>query len=191
MSGLTTACPPPAPAVERLAWPITLLAYGCRFGLAVVFLMAALSKLAGPHEFSDRLLLHSKMPHWLGVGVVAVLPWLELTCGICLALGYAVREAALILAVLLVLFVVYLLAFAGETPCGCFVFLPAMSKPSPMWVQLVRDAVLLAMAAMVMWKYPGDSHQLKSVAKEVPAEGRLDGQPPPKNTAHPDEAKSG
>jgi putative oxidoreductase len=154
MNGTTTACPPPAPAVDRLAWPMKLLAYGCRFVLAAVFLMAALSKLANPHEFSDRLLLHSHIPHGLGVVVVAVLPWLELTCGICLALGYAVREAALILTVLLVLFVVYLLAFAGETPCGCFVFMPAASKSSPMWLQLVRDVVLLIAAGIVIWKHP-------------------------------------
>lgn len=154
MSGTTTASPSPAPAVDRPAWPITLLAHGCRFALAAVFLMAALSKLANPYEFSDRLLLHSSLPHGLGLVVVAVLPWLELTCGICLALGYAVREAALILAVLLVLFVVYLLGFAGETPCGCFVFMPAASRSSPMWVQLVRDAVLLATAVVIILKYP-------------------------------------
>src|SRR5262249_10715772 len=107
-------------------------------------------------EFEDRLLLHSHLPHWLGMGVVRVLPWLELTCGLCLALGYATREAALIGAFMLASFTVYLLAFAGETPCPCFLFPRAESAALPSWVQLLRNGLLLLAAAWLAWKYPDD-----------------------------------
>ena len=54
--------------------------------------------------------------------MAAVLPWLELTLGFCLALGRAVREAAVVAAALLVLFFGYAVTHSSEAGCGCFLF---------------------------------------------------------------------
>ena len=56
----------------------------CRYLLATVFLMAAASKMADPNGFAERVFLHSGLPEGVARLVVALLPWLELTCGLCL-----------------------------------------------------------------------------------------------------------
>ena len=84
--------------------------------------MAAVTKITAPREFSDQLTLHPTFPPWLSLSVAAVLPWLELTCGFCLLSGWAIREAAVVGAVLLVAFTLYLLMVRPETDCHCLLF---------------------------------------------------------------------
>jgi uncharacterized membrane protein YphA (DoxX/SURF4 family) len=120
---------------------------GCRYLVAAAFLAAALTKIADPHAFADHLLLHSSLPYWLAIGIASVLPWLELTCGCCLALGIAVREAALIAALLLAVFLVYSLFQRDAAACGCFLFPEPLDAANRWpWTPL-RNLVLLACAA--------------------------------------------
>src|SRR4051812_27018590 len=118
MSGSNTdSRPPAAPGAEpsRLRKAATLL---CRLVLAAVFLMAGVTKVTDPRAFEDRVLLHSRLPEPVSLAVARTLPWLELTCGMCLALGCAVREAALIASVLLFAFLgLHWLSPAGAE-CG-------------------------------------------------------------------------
>jgi uncharacterized membrane protein YphA (DoxX/SURF4 family) len=123
------------------------LSSGCRYLLAFVFLAAAVTKLTDLSGFTDRVVLHSGLPYHASLVVAAVLPWLELTCGVCLALGYAVREAALLLAVLLVALLVYALTHLGPTDCGCFLF-PGR-EPQWTWWAPARNALLLLCAIYV------------------------------------------
>src|SRR5262249_9136296 len=76
--------------------------------------------------------------------VAAVLPWLELTCGVCLAFGWAVREAALLLAILLVGLLGYSLTHLGQTDCHCFLF--PTPTPESVWWPPVRNGLLLMCA---------------------------------------------
>lgn len=119
---------------------------GCRYVLAIVFLMAALTKVVALPQFADRLESHSGLPRTLALTAAAVLPWLELTCGVCLALGYAVREAALLLSVLLVGLLAWALWHVGADDCGCFLFHRALPAP-PAWWPPVRNALLLLCGA--------------------------------------------
>ena len=79
-----------------------------------------------------------------------LLPWLELTCGVCLALGQAVREAALLSAVLLVGLLAYALTHLGQPDCHCFLF-PG-SEPEWMWWPPVRNGLLLLCALRTCWR---------------------------------------
>src|SRR6516165_132373 len=99
-----------------------VLAFACRYILAAVFLMAALTKITDLSRFADEMVLHSGMPYYPAVAIAAILPWLELTCGLCLAAGYAVREAALILLLLLLGFLCYSVTHLGQPDCHCFLF---------------------------------------------------------------------
>jgi hypothetical protein len=105
-----------------------LLNAACRYLAAAIFLMAAVTKITDLDQFSDQLIQHSDFPTWVSQPVVAVLPWLELTCGFCLLSGWALREAAVVGAVLLVAFTLYLLVLRPETDCGCLLF-PATVPP--------------------------------------------------------------
>jgi uncharacterized membrane protein YphA (DoxX/SURF4 family) len=139
--------------------------------LAAVFLMAAVSKITDLRGFDDQVLLHSDLPRWLGkaastIGaeptagfhltklIVAFLPWLELTCGLCLAFGWAVREAALTAGLLLVLFLTY--SFASRTDnCQCF-FVPSGISSFPWWAHSLRDGAFLLCALVVARGPPKD-----------------------------------
>jgi uncharacterized membrane protein YphA (DoxX/SURF4 family) len=119
----------------------------CRYILAAVFLMAALTKITDPEGFRDRVLDGAHLWPEVALGVTWFLPWLELTCGACLALGYAVREAALVTAILLVLFLVHAVINHTEPDCGCF--LTPWPQPTTAWWPALRNALLLACAAWV------------------------------------------
>src|SRR5258708_37415363 len=98
MSGSIVNSQPPAPEdrARLQSWFSSAVGLTCRYVLAAVFLMAALSKITDLHGFEDRLLLHSGLAYRPALIVAGVLPWLELACGLCLALGVAVREAGAI-----------------------------------------------------------------------------------------------
>lgn len=154
MSGSTEDCRAPTPTDDRPAsWPGRTTSLVCRYLLAAVFLAAAITKITDLPAFKNQVLLHSSLPHPVGVAVVVVLPWLELTCGACLALGHAVREAALIAAVLLVLFMVYSLAFRTGADCHCF-FLPATFSSGDWWWPLARNLILLVGSLWVIRQRP-------------------------------------
>jgi putative oxidoreductase len=130
-------------------WLLVVLWLGCRYVLAAVFLMAAVSKLADMRGFSDQLVLRSGLPYAWSTKVAVVLPWLELTCGLCLTFGRAVREAALLLSMLLAALLVYALTHLGQSDCRCFLF-PGR-EPQWTWWMPVRNAVLLLCALYVWW----------------------------------------
>ncbi len=140
MSGSTADFPHSAPAREgRAKW----LGHGCRYTLAGVFLMAAVTKITALEAFADQLVLHSALPTSVAQVVAAILPWLELTCSLCLLAGVAVREAAVILAILLLAFTVHLIAHPVEVDCGCLL-LPVRPQPAmaKFW-SLSRNLLLL------------------------------------------------
>ena len=154
MSGPSADCPPPAPEGERPPVPIwsRVLGYLCRYLLAAVFLMAAVTKLSDLPEFTTRTQLHSGLPARVAWVVAVGLPWLELTCGVCLVLGVAVREATLILCVLLVLFLIYAVLHRGDADCGCLLFPRALQQANQWpWVP-IRDVLLLACGIRLVWR---------------------------------------
>src|SRR5205823_6185028 len=138
-------------------WVGAMLAVVSRYLLGVVFLMAAVSKIINLYDFENRVLLHSPLPQALAKVIssgniplsfslvricVLILPWLELTCGLCLILGRAVRESALIIALLLGLFIAQALIFQSDE-CHCF-FFPSFAPAFPWWWHPLRDALMLS-----------------------------------------------
>lgn len=121
-----------------------ILALSCRFLLAAVFLMAAVTKLTDLPGFRNQLDIQSGLPESLTLLLAAGLPWLELICGLCLAMGWAVREAALLLTLLLAGLLAYALTHLGQSDCGCFLF-PGRT-PQWAWWPPVRNALLLLSA---------------------------------------------
>lgn len=153
MNGTSADCPPPDSAAKRPVRKTALLAVGCRWVLAVVFLMAAVTKITDLPGFADQLVVHAGLSSALSLGLAYVLPWLELTCGLCLVFGYAVREAALLLTLLLLPLLGYTLARLGDSDCGCF-FFPRVVQTVPWWWPPVRNLLLLLGSGWVAWGYP-------------------------------------
>jgi putative oxidoreductase len=150
MNGSSDNCQSSAPPRAKLrSWKCSILTAACRYLLAAIFLMAAVTKIVNPEAFRDRVLQEAHLPLDLARAVIWVLPWLELTCGACLALGYAVREAALLVSILLGLFTLHALLNLSEADCGCF--LTPLPEPALAWWPPVRNALLLACGVRVLW----------------------------------------
>jgi uncharacterized membrane protein YphA (DoxX/SURF4 family) len=153
MSGLTPTFPAPTPESSRWRRPRwrSVLHGFCRYLLAAIFLMAAVTKITDLNDFTNRMLLHGRLPHTLAVTVAAVLPWLELTCGLCLAFGCAVREAACLLSILLILFLLQGLFQPADADCGCFLFPRALQLADNGAWFFMRNLFLLACGLLVAW----------------------------------------
>jgi putative oxidoreductase len=140
---MSTPLPSTADGPAPIAWIV--FAGGCRVALGGLFLFAAITKIIDLAGFEDRLFMQSPLPIPFASAVARILPWLELTLAFCLLLGRAVREAALLAAILLAAFLIYTAFFATTADCGCLLFPITESAPPRSWL-LVRDVLALAVA---------------------------------------------
>jgi uncharacterized membrane protein YphA (DoxX/SURF4 family) len=76
-----------------------------RLVLAAVFVWAAWSKLGDPRTFVRAVRAYDATPEWLSKGIGYGLPVLEVTLAVLLLLGLITRYAAVVVAVLLVVFI--------------------------------------------------------------------------------------
>jgi len=133
-----------------------------RLLLGAVFVYASLDKIANPAGFAKIIY------QWQVVGpvpsnlVAVTLPWIELVAGLLLLAGAWRREAALVIALLLVVFIVaagsVLARGIDVENCGC-VSVAAGAAPSawpPAWTKgvgwflVTRNLVLLAAAIVIV-----------------------------------------
>ena len=133
---------------------LTLVA---RVLLGLVFIAAALPKIADPPGFAKAIWAYALFPPWALNPLALVLPWLELFCGLALGLGRWTRAAILWVSALLLSFSLALainLARHHPTDCGCFGSAAPKSEGERLadmrWA-LLRDVGLLLLAAQVSW----------------------------------------
>ena len=128
-----------------------------QLGLAAVFIVAALAKIADPPGFAHEISNYKLLPASAVNPLALVLPWLELVIGICFFLGMFRRTAGRLAAILLVVFIGALsinLARGRPVDCGCF---GTSSKPKTeaerlgdMKLAILRDLFFLAMTAQLL-----------------------------------------
>jgi uncharacterized membrane protein YphA (DoxX/SURF4 family) len=83
----------------------TVLFVIARWALGGLFIYMGLSKALHPVEFLKQIRQYDLLHHHLALNLVAsILPWLEMFCGVLLALGVAVRGVALVLVAMLIPF---------------------------------------------------------------------------------------
>ena len=104
-----------------------------RWGMGLLFIYMGLSKALHPVEFLKLVRQYNVLDHYLLLNLTAaVLPWLEVFCGVLLILGIAVRGVAVMLVLMLVPFTIMVflraleiqeaskLAFCAiKFDCGC------------------------------------------------------------------------
>jgi uncharacterized membrane protein YphA (DoxX/SURF4 family) len=121
-----------------------------RIILGGIFIYAALLKIVDPVAFAGSVAAYRILPYFASYLTAAVLPFLELICGVFLVCGYRVKGAALIIGGMNLVFIAALasaIVRGLDIDCGCFK--QGGPKTSP-WIALARDAVFLAMAALVL-----------------------------------------
>ncbi len=110
-------------------WLVALL----RVALGVVFIVAAVDKIASPAGFAQNIANYRLLPYQAIHALAIVLPWLELVAGALLALGWWTRASVVIVNLLLVVFIVAIsqaMARGLDISCGCFDTDPAAHKMS-------------------------------------------------------------
>ncbi|MDQ5858874.1 MAG: DoxX family membrane protein [Acidobacteriota bacterium] len=122
-----------------------------------MFVVAALPKIADPPAFAHMIYNYRLLPGGLVNVLALVLPWVELLAGLALILGVWKKEAAVVAAVLLLVFIVAIgvnLARGHAVDCGCFDVRSAGKSREELlaemkWV-LLRDVGLLLLVAQVL-----------------------------------------
>ena len=118
--------------------------------LGAVFIYASLLKIADPVAFAGSVAAYKILPYFASYLTAAVLPFVELSCGLLLVCGYRVKGGALIIAIMNVVFMIALgaaIVRGLDIDCGCFKQGGAKTTP---WTALLRDVVFLAMTVFVL-----------------------------------------
>jgi len=157
--GTQTLAPEAVAAAARWKRWVTPALAVLRFGMAAVFIGAAVPKIAAPDLFALSVYNYQMLPAW-GVNALAIfLPWLELVIGVCLALGLWSRASALVMAILMAVFMIALASAAARglsIACGCFEVGEHAENSSLVWAAL-RDGAFLAAAIVLVCTDGGPS----------------------------------
>ena len=126
--------------------------HGSRLILAAVFIYAGAIKSQDITAFAGEIANYQLFPYAWNYLIAAVLPYLELLCGILLLLNRRLQPAVLILILLNGVFIVALVSAMVrglDIDCGCFK--PDASNPSSLAAALWRDMGFLILLATT-WK---------------------------------------
>ena len=130
-----------------------VLGLAARGYLAWVFITACWHKILEPGTFALDVATYQFLPLWALHPFALVLPWVELLAGILLLVGFRVRAASLLIAVMMLSFLVALawaLHLGLDMACGCFASQAASTDdPISLWT-VARDLGWLALAVYVM-----------------------------------------
>ena len=140
----------------RTTTALLWLSTAARLGLAAVWLVAGGLKVGDLAASGRAVNAYRLFPYEVAKVVGAAQPFLEITLGLLLLAGLAVRLSAGISAGLLVIFIAGIIsawARGLQIDCGCFSTggeLGAGQSPQYAW-DLLRDAGFLLLAGILLW----------------------------------------
>ncbi len=133
---------------------IQVIEFFFRLGLGVLFIYSSLEKISDPGEFANSVDLYEILPDFT-IGLFSLtMPMLELLAGLAMLFTRWLRESALLMTGMLVMFIAALaqaLARGLEISCGCF-GVPDVGGRKEILIALVRDLVLIVPAAWLMFR---------------------------------------
>jgi uncharacterized membrane protein YphA (DoxX/SURF4 family) len=124
---------------------------GIRLLLGFVFVYASIDKIVHPGEFAQSIYNYRMMPHSTLNLMAIVMPWLELICGVLLAIGVLWRGSAFLIGFMLLVFIIAIstaLLRGLDISCGCF----SVEGGHGVAVDLlVRDVLMFIGAGLVLF----------------------------------------
>ena len=102
-----------------------------RWILAVVFIYAGIGKIINPNSFAQDIDNYQILPYLFVTVMAAILPWMEVICGLLLISGKWNLGASFIIAVLNLVFILAIfsaLIRGLDISCGCFASYGARAK---------------------------------------------------------------
>jgi|SRR5690349_6967605 len=142
-------------ARRTIGW--TWISTAARLGLAVVWLVAGGLKVGDLAASGRAVNAYRIFPYEVAKVIGAAQPFLEITLGLLLLAGLAVRLSAGISAGLLVIFIAGIVSAwtrGLQIDCGCFSSggqLGAGQNPQYAW-DVVRDTGFLLLAGILLWR---------------------------------------
>ncbi len=127
-----------------------ILLLASRILLGVVFIFAAVGKIANPGGFAEDIDNYRMLPYILVVIMAVVLPWTEAVCGVLIISGKWLKGSSFLLILLNIMFIIAVSSavIRGlDIECGCFSL--ASSVPRVGLVRLLEDFFLLALSIFV------------------------------------------
>ena len=141
---------------ERLAHP--WLTVRVQIFLGLIFVVAALPKIADPPSFAHMIYNYRILPGGLLNFSALVMPWIEIIAGLALIAGVWTRPARWIITALLLTFIIAIsinLLRNNAIDCGCFNVADAgkthEERIQDMWIVILRDTGMLLMCAQLWW----------------------------------------
>jgi len=144
----------------------TVVAVAARTSLAATFIWACLHKIAAPSEFALQVATYQILPLGLINLQAIALPWVELTVGLALLIGFWTRPAALVTVGMNIMFIVAIaMALNADLhlQCGCFAAPGAGEEMNASLI--VRDAAFILVAGLLIRLGP-DRFTLDAVLKK-------------------------
>jgi hypothetical protein len=130
------------------------LLLAARFVLGIVFVVAAVPKIAQPDAFAVSVEAYEILPVAVVNLIAVVVPWLELLCAVFLIGGARVRPSAALLGVMLAVFIVAIstAVLRGlNINCGCY-----GGTGTPVgWGKVLEDVALLVPVWLLLRRGPG------------------------------------
>jgi len=137
-----------------LAWDVVGLV--ARLGLAAVWLLSGFEKASDPRETIVAVRSYELLPESLVSTVAAMLPYLEISLGVLLVLGFATRLAAVLSAALLLVFIGGVISAAVRglsIDCGCFGGGGTVAPGATTYtLEILRDIGFLTLAGYLIWR---------------------------------------
>ena len=116
-----------------------------RLVLGSIFIYASIDKISYPENFIKIVQNYNILPEFLIIIIAYILPWIELILGIFLIAGFFIRETALVLSSLILVFIIAISikALNGTIDdCGCFNKLSILSSSNIVFL-ILRDVLFL------------------------------------------------
>jgi uncharacterized membrane protein YphA (DoxX/SURF4 family) len=122
-----------------------------RLVLGVVFIYAAVDKIAEPAKFAENIYNYRMLPDGFINFMALTMPWLEIICGGLIIAGVFVRGSAFLIAFMLLIFIIaisFALVRGLDISCGCF----SQEGGHEVAVDLlIRDIAMFIGAVLVMF----------------------------------------
>ncbi len=121
---------------------------GARWILGLVFVVAAIDKIAAPEIFAGSIEAYKILPVPVINLFALVIPWIELLCGLFLLAGVRLRASAFLVSALLVVFLFAIISAIVRNlniDCGCF---GAHATPVG-WKKVAENVALLVLGLLI------------------------------------------
>lgn len=146
-----------------------------RLVLGGLFIYASIHKIIDPGSFAQSVRNYLILPpEWTNI-VAITLPWIELTVGLFLVLGFQTKPSALIVSGLMCVFIAalsYAYYIGLDINCGCFSSSDSAGGKITI-LTLLRDSMLLPVALFVLFADRGElSVSGLAPRREEPSVGR-------------------